>query len=61
MGIKVHGVPQGGASIRVLAALNEKELDYELLVVDMKSGAHKQQPFLSLNVSFFYFIFCQEL
>ncbi|CAO2836298.1 unnamed protein product [Amaranthus hypochondriacus] len=49
MGIKVHGVPQGGATLRVLAALHEKDLDYQLLVVDMRAGAHKQQPFLSLN------------
>lgn len=48
MGIKVHGVP-GGASLRVLATLYEKEIDFELVPVDMKSGAHKQEPFISLN------------
>ncbi|XP_021763111.1 glutathione S-transferase-like [Chenopodium quinoa] len=48
MGIKVHGIPHG-ATLRVLATLHEKEIDFELVPIDMKSGAHKQQPFLSLN------------
>lgn len=51
MGIKIHGIPHSGATLRVLAAAEEKELDFELVPVDLKSGAHKQQPFLSLNVS----------
>ncbi|XP_010689209.2 glutathione S-transferase [Beta vulgaris subsp. vulgaris] len=49
MGIKIHGIPHSGATLRVLAAAEEKELDFELVPVDLKSGAHKQQPFLSLN------------
>ncbi|XP_021775436.1 glutathione S-transferase-like isoform X2 [Chenopodium quinoa] len=48
MGIKVHGIPHG-ATLRVLATLHEKEIDFELVPIDMKTGAHKQQPFLSLN------------
>lgn len=51
MGIKVHGIPHSGATLRVLVTLQEKELEYELVPVDMRSGAHKQEPFLSLNVS----------
>ncbi|KAL0711456.1 hypothetical protein Bca4012_018434 [Brassica carinata] len=47
--IKVHGVPMSTATMRVLAALYEKELDFELIPVDMRAGAHKQEPFLSLN------------
>ncbi|KAJ0239964.1 Glutathione S-transferase F8 [Hirschfeldia incana] len=47
--IKVHGVPMSTATMRVLAALYEKELEFELLPVDMRAGAHKQEPFLSLN------------
>lgn len=49
MAIKVHGSPFSGATLRVLAALHEKEIDYELVPVDMSVGAHKQEPFLSLN------------
>ncbi|CAA7044225.1 unnamed protein product [Microthlaspi erraticum] len=48
-GIKVHGVPMSTATMRVLAALYEKDLDFELIPVDMRAGAHKQEPFLSLN------------
>ncbi|KNA12318.1 hypothetical protein SOVF_127010, partial [Spinacia oleracea] len=48
MGIKVHGIPHG-ATLRVLAALEEKEIDFELVTVDLRTGAHKQPPFLSLN------------
>lgn len=47
--IKVHGVPMSTATMRVLAALYEKDLDFELIPVDMRAGAHKQEPFLSLN------------
>lgn len=37
------------ATMRVLAALYEKDLQFELIPVDMRVGAHKQEPFLSLN------------
>lgn len=36
--------------MRVLATLYEKGLDFELVPVDMKAGAHKQEPLISLNV-----------
>ncbi|KFK37514.1 hypothetical protein AALP_AA4G267100 [Arabis alpina] len=48
-GIKVHGFPMSTATMRVLAALYEKELDFDLIFVDMRAGAHKQESFLSLN------------
>uniref|UniRef100_M4CJQ0 glutathione transferase n=2 Tax=Brassica campestris TaxID=3711 RepID=M4CJQ0_BRACM len=35
--------------MRVLATLYEKGLDFELVPVDMKAGAHKQEPLISLN------------
>ncbi|KAG7570852.1 Glutathione S-transferase C-terminal [Arabidopsis thaliana x Arabidopsis arenosa] len=47
--IKVHGVPMSTATMRVLAALYEKDLQFELIPVDMRAGAHKQEPYLSLN------------
>ncbi|CAK7333157.1 unnamed protein product [Dovyalis caffra] len=34
---------------RVLLCLSEKGLEYELVPVQMSKGAHKQQPYLSLN------------
>lgn len=49
--IKVHGVPMSTATMRVLAALYEKDLQFELIPVDMRAGAHKQEPHLSLNVT----------
>ncbi|CAO2824433.1 unnamed protein product [Amaranthus hypochondriacus] len=48
MGMKIHGIPHG-ATLRVLAAANEKELQYQLVYVDLPSGAHKQPSFLPLN------------
>ncbi|KAK9733652.1 hypothetical protein RND81_04G081800 [Saponaria officinalis] len=49
MAIKVYGNPMSTATQRVLAALNEKQLDFEFVPVDMRVGAHKQEPFISLN------------
>lgn len=56
MAIKVHGDGNvlSTAAMRVLACLNEKELEYEYVPVDMKAGDHKKEPFLSLNVSIFF-------
>ncbi|KAL6564217.1 hypothetical protein OROMI_015667 [Orobanche minor] len=42
MAIKVHGPLLSPAVTRVLACLHEKELDYELLPVDMTSNEHKR-------------------
>ncbi|KAM6540990.1 hypothetical protein CsatB_005437 [Cannabis sativa] len=47
--IKVHGTPLSTAFQRAVVCLHEKEVDYELVPVDMRAGAHKQQPFISLN------------
>ncbi|KAB1214006.1 Glutathione S-transferase F13 [Morella rubra] len=49
MAIKVHGIALSTCTARVLLCLHEKGLDYELLPVDLASGAHKQHPYLSLN------------
>jgi glutathione S-transferase len=38
--IKVHGLPYSTATQRVLATLYEKELEFELVPVDMKAGEH---------------------
>ncbi|CAH9079172.1 unnamed protein product [Cuscuta europaea] len=49
MAPKVHGTLQSPATLRVIACLKEKELDYELILVNMKGGEHKKEPFLRLN------------
>jgi len=50
-GIKVFGHPASIATRRVLIALHEKNLDFELVHVELKDGEHKKEPFLSRNVS----------
>ncbi|KAK4763816.1 hypothetical protein SAY87_013254 [Trapa incisa] len=47
--IKVHGIPLSTAAARVIACLNEKGLEFDLIPVDMGSGEHKKEPFLSLS------------
>ncbi|XP_060180220.1 glutathione S-transferase APIC [Lycium barbarum] len=49
MAIKVHGSPSSTATMRVVACLIEKDLNFELVFVDMAKGEHKKQPFLSIN------------
>lgn len=49
MGMKVYSLPMSTNTVRVIAALNEKGLDYELVIVDLRTGAHKQPSFLALN------------
>ncbi|WZZ00978.1 hypothetical protein YC2023_073306 [Brassica napus] len=48
-GYKVHGHPFSTNTRRVLAVLLEKGLLYEPITVDLKSGEHKSESFLSLN------------
>ncbi|CAN8311048.1 unnamed protein product [Cochlearia groenlandica] len=47
--IKVFGHPASTATRRVLIALHEKNLDFELVHVELKDGEHKKEPFLSRN------------
>ncbi|PHU22118.1 Glutathione S-transferase [Capsicum chinense] len=49
MGIKIHGSPMSTATMRVVACLIEKDLDFEFVFVDMATDEHKKHPFLSLN------------
>lgn len=49
--MKVHGAIYSTASQKVFACLYEKELNFELVSIDMRAGAHKKKPFISLNVS----------
>ncbi|KAI7753900.1 hypothetical protein M8C21_023574 [Ambrosia artemisiifolia] len=47
MGIKVYGSMFSTATLRVLLCLAEKDLDFELINVDLASGEHKQPHMLS--------------
>lgn len=47
--IKVHGLPFSSCTARVLACLNEKQVEYELIPVNVRDGDHKQPQYLSLN------------
>ncbi|URD77798.1 Glutathione S-transferase [Musa troglodytarum] len=49
MGVKVYGMPMSTNTVRVLAALNEKGVEFELVIVDLRTGAHKQPDFLARN------------
>uniref|UniRef100_A0A7N0TSL4 glutathione transferase n=1 Tax=Kalanchoe fedtschenkoi TaxID=63787 RepID=A0A7N0TSL4_KALFE len=47
--LAVHGSPFSTATMRVLATLYEKGLEFDFVPVDMSKGEHKQEAFLSLN------------
>ncbi|KAM3376623.1 glutathione S-transferase [Capsicum galapagoense] len=49
MAIKVHGPIMSPAVMRVVAALKEKNLEFELVPVNMQNGDHKKEPFITLN------------
>ncbi|KAF5178949.1 Glutathione s-transferase [Thalictrum thalictroides] len=47
--IKVYGSMLSPAVMRVMACLNEKELKFQFVEVNMGAGEHKKEPFISLN------------
>jgi len=47
--VKVHGVPRSTCTRRVLAALSEKNVHFEVVLVNMMAAEHKQPPFLALQ------------
>ena len=48
--LKLYGMPLSPNVVRVATVLNEKGLDFEIIPVDLTTGAHKQPDFLALNV-----------
>jgi glutathione S-transferase len=46
---KLYGMPLSPNVVRVATVLNEKGLDFEIVPVDLRTGAHKQPEFLALN------------
>jgi glutathione S-transferase len=49
MVIKVHGVVQSTCTRRVLTALIEKGVPYELVAVNFQAAEHKSAPFLAMQ------------
>ncbi|KAI9181290.1 hypothetical protein LWI28_018155 [Acer negundo] len=48
-GIKIHGSVISTAAQRVFACLYEKDINFELVPVDMSAGEHKSESFLAMN------------
>ncbi|KAL9662622.1 hypothetical protein QQ045_027455 [Rhodiola kirilowii] len=46
---KLYGTLGSPATMRALASLHEHQLEFEFIPIDLKSGEHKREPFLSLN------------
>ncbi|CAL4959574.1 unnamed protein product [Urochloa decumbens] len=46
---KLYGMPLSPNVVRVATVLNEKGLDFEIVPVDLRTGAHKQPEFIALN------------
>ncbi|KAG9439468.1 hypothetical protein H6P81_019633 [Aristolochia fimbriata] len=49
MAVKVHGSTYSSATRRVLACLIEKEVEFEIVPVDLMSGEHKKPDYLKLQ------------
>lgn len=47
--IRIHGFPLSGHAHRVQLFASLAGIPHELMTVDLPNGAHKQEPFLSLN------------
>lgn len=65
MVVKVYGPAYASATRRVLACLIDKEIEFEVVPIDLLKGEHKSPDFLKLQVFSssqalsisFYFIF----
>jgi glutathione S-transferase len=51
MAIKVHGAWYSVATEMVFVTLFEKEVEFELIDVDILKGEHRQPEYLALQVS----------
>ncbi|XP_043716316.1 glutathione S-transferase-like isoform X1 [Telopea speciosissima] len=49
MAPKVHAALYSTAAMRAFATLHEKNVEFEVVPIDMRAGEHKKEPFLSLN------------
>jgi hypothetical protein len=48
--LKLYGLPLSPNVVRVATVLNEKGLEFEVVPVDLTTGAHKQPEFIAINV-----------
>ena len=48
--VKVYGTPMSTAVSKVLACLYEKNVEFELISINMSKGEHKKPEFLKLQV-----------
>ncbi|KAF6142658.1 hypothetical protein GIB67_015144 [Kingdonia uniflora] len=49
MAPKLYGMVFSTATMRAAAALNEKEVEFEFVPVDLNKGEHKKHPYLAMN------------
>ncbi|XP_042502407.1 glutathione S-transferase-like [Macadamia integrifolia] len=49
MAPKLHGSLFSTATLRAIAALQEKGIEFEFVAIDLRAGEHKKEPFLSFN------------
>ena len=53
--VKVYGPPMSTAVSRVLACLIEKDVDFQLISLNMSKGEHKKPDFLKIQVQYFLY------
>jgi len=51
MALKIYGLAMSTNTTRAMICLHEKEVDFELIPVNVFASEHKQPPFLNKNVS----------
>lgn len=64
MVVKIYGSYKSACTLRVLACLAEKDVDYEMVKLDLEAGEHKKPDFLlrQVLVSLFgYFWFLRNV
>lgn len=52
MAVKVYGTLRSGCTQRVLACFLEKEVEFEIVDIDLQAGEQKRPEFLLLQVTF---------
>lgn len=52
--VKVYGPPMSTAVARVLACLLEKDVNFQLIPINMSKGEHKKPDYLKIQVPFIY-------
>ncbi|KAL0016891.1 hypothetical protein SO802_003960 [Lithocarpus litseifolius] len=58
--VKVYGPPMSTAVSRVLACLYEKNVEFELISINMSKGEHQKPEFLKLQICAIYYYMCDK-